>query len=75
MRDVLALLTAGTGIFFLGLHLVSSGLQEASSRRLRGLIKRSTTTLAGCALVGTLAGIVMQSTSAVTTASLARASR
>ncbi|MEQ1871009.1 MAG: hypothetical protein ABL961_13405, partial [Vicinamibacterales bacterium] len=67
MRDVLALLTAGTGLFFLGLHLVSSGFQDSSSRTLRGLIRRSTGTRWSCALVGVLAGVVMQSTSAVTT--------
>lgn len=67
MRDVLALLTAGTGLFFLGLHLVSSGFQDSSSRTLRGLIRQSTGTRWSCALVGVLAGVVMQSTSAVTT--------
>src|ERR1043166_2783079 len=67
MRDVLALLTAGLGIIFLGLHLVSSGLQESASRTLRTLIRRSTARLLNRALVGIAAGAIMQSTSAVTT--------
>lgn len=67
MRDILAPLTAGLGIFFLGLHLVSTGLQESTSRTLRALLKRSTNSRYSCALVGIVAGVVMQSTSAVAT--------
>ena len=67
MRDALALLTAGVGIFSLGLDQVSTGLQESSSRTLRTIIRRSTKSLPWCALLGILAGAIMQSTSAVTT--------
>ncbi len=67
MRDVLALLTAGIGIVFVGLHLISSGLQESTSRTLRSLIRRSTQSVASCAAVGIAAGAIIQSTSAVTT--------
>src|ERR1044072_1614218 len=65
MRDVLALLTAGVGIFFLGLELVTTGLQESTSRTLRALIRRSTKSLASCAALGIFAGALTQSTSAV----------
>ncbi len=67
IRDVLALLTAGLGIFCVGLHLVSSGLQDSTSRTLRSLIRRSTRGLPACAAVGVLTGAVLQSTSAVAT--------
>ena len=67
MRDVLALLTAGVGIFFLGLELITTGLQESTSRTLRALIRRSTKSLPSCAALGVVAGAIMQSTSAVTT--------
>ena len=43
MRQALPLLTAGVGICFLGLDLVTTGLQESTSRTLRALIRRSTT--------------------------------
>src|SRR4029077_14344838 len=65
MRDVLALLTAGVGICFLALELVSTGLQESTSRTLRALIRRSTKSRWSCAAVGVFAGGLMQSTSAV----------
>lgn len=67
MRDVLALLTAGVGICFFGLDLVSTGLQESTSRTLRALIRRSTKSRPWCAALGVFAGALMQSTSAVTT--------
>lgn len=67
MREVLASLTAGLGLFFLGLYLVSTGLQESTSRTLRSLIRRSTTSRLSCAVTGVVAGAIMQSTSAVTT--------
>ena len=40
MRDVLPLLTAGVGVCFLGLELVTTGLQESTSRTLRAVIRR-----------------------------------
>jgi phosphate:Na+ symporter len=67
MRDVLALLTAGVGICFLGLELVTSGLQESTSRTLRALIRRSTKSGPWCAVLGISAGTLMQSTTAVAT--------
>src|SRR5262245_12845176 len=65
MSDVLPLLTAGVGICFLGLDLVTTGLQESTSRTLRALIRRSTKSLPWCAFLGVFAGALMQSTSSV----------
>ena len=66
MREIVALLIAGLGVFFLGLELVSTGFQSSGSRRLRTLIRRSTKNVASCAALGVLSGAVMQSASAVT---------
>ena len=66
MRDVFPLLTAGVGICFLGLDLVTTGLQESTSRTLRTLIRRSTKSLPWCAVLGIFAGALMQSTTSVT---------
>jgi Na+/phosphate symporter len=65
MRDVLPLLIAGVGICFLGLDLVTTGLQESTSRTLRALIRRSTKSLPWCAFLGVFAGALMQSTTSV----------
>ena len=65
MRDVLPLLTAGVGICFLGLDLVTTGLQESTSRTLRALIRRSTKSPIWCAFLGVFAGALMQSTTSV----------
>jgi phosphate:Na+ symporter len=66
MASILALMTAGLGLFFLGLHLVSASLQQAGSRRLRTLIARFTHRPWQAGLLGLFAGALMQSTSAVT---------
>ncbi len=66
MNSVFALLTASVGICFLGLDLISRGLQESTSRTLRSLIRRSTKSRLSCALIGLASGAIMQSTSAVT---------
>lgn len=67
MRDALALLVAGVGIFSVGIKLITTGLQESTSRSLRALIRRSTKSLPWCAALGVFAGAIMQSTSAVAT--------
>src|SRR5262245_754142 len=67
MSDLLALLIAGVGLCFVALELITTGLQETTSRSLRTIIRRSTTTAPACAAVGVLAGTIMQSTTAVTT--------
>jgi phosphate:Na+ symporter len=66
MREIVALLVAGLGVFFLGLELVSTGFQASGSRRLRSLIRQSTKNISSCAALGVLSGAVMQSASAVT---------
>lgn len=65
MGELVALLIAGLGIFFLGVELVSTGFQASGSRRLRGMIRRSTKSRPWCAALGVLSGAVMQSSSAV----------
>jgi Na+/phosphate symporter len=67
MTDAPALLVAGVGLSFLGLELLTNALQESTSRTVRALVKRSTRSIPGCALVGLLAGALVQSTSAVVT--------
>jgi phosphate:Na+ symporter len=66
MREILALLIAGLGLFFLGLELVGTGFQASGSRRLRALVRRSTKRVVSCAAIGVLSGGIMQSASAVT---------
>jgi phosphate:Na+ symporter len=67
MIDAPALLVAGVGLSFLGLELLTNALQESTSRTVRSLVKRSTRSIPGCALIGLLAGALVQSTSAVVT--------
>src|SRR5262249_48394122 len=52
-------------LFFLGLHLVGNHLKQASSRQFRSLIARFTDSVWRGSLLGLLAGVCMQSTSAV----------
>ena len=66
MPKIVALLVAGLGLFFIGLHLVGSHLKQASSRQFRSLIARFTDRTWRGSLLGILAGVFMQSTSAVT---------
>jgi phosphate:Na+ symporter len=66
MRELFALLIAGVGLCFFALELVSTGLQETTSRTIRTLIRRSTKSRWSCAAIGLLAGGIIQSTSAVT---------
>ena len=66
MSHIAAVLIAGLGLFFLGLNLVGSSLKQASSRQFRSLIARFTNRVWRGSLLGVLAGVFMQSTSAVT---------
>jgi phosphate:Na+ symporter len=66
MSTIVALMVAGLGFFFLGLHLVSANLQQTTSRQFRTLIARCTDRFWSASLLGLLAGAVMQSTTAVT---------
>jgi phosphate:Na+ symporter len=65
MSKIIALLVAGLGLFFIGLHLVSTHLKQASSRQFRSLIARFTDRVWRGSLLGLLAGVFMQSTSAI----------
>jgi phosphate:Na+ symporter len=65
MSKILASFVAGLGLFFFGLHLVGSNLKQSSSRQFRSLIARFTNSVWRGSLLGLLAGVVMQSTSAV----------
>jgi phosphate:Na+ symporter len=65
LPKIIASLVAGLGLFFLGLHLVGNHLKQASSRRFRSLIARFTDRVWRGSLLGLLAGVFMQSTSAV----------
>src|SRR5262249_744552 len=66
MAKIVASVVAGLGLFFLGLHLVGTHLKQASSRQFRSLIARFTDHVWSASLLGLLAGVFMQSTSAVT---------
>jgi phosphate:Na+ symporter len=65
MTKIIALLVAGLGLFFIGMHLVSIHLKQASSRRFRSLIARFTDRVWRGSLLGLFAGVFMQSTSAI----------
>ncbi len=67
MTDAPALLVAGVGLSFLGLELLTTALQESTSRTVRALVRRSTRRPSACALIGLGAGALVQSTSAVVT--------
>ncbi len=66
MSNIIALLIAGLGLFFLGLNLVGLNLKQVSSRQFRSLIARFTDRTWRGSLLGLFAGAFMQSTSAVT---------
>jgi phosphate:Na+ symporter len=65
MSKIVAALIAGLGLFFFGLHLVANNLKQSSSRQFRSLIARFTDSVWRGSLLGLLAGVLMQSTSAV----------
>jgi phosphate:Na+ symporter len=65
MTKIVAMLVAGLGLFFLGLHLVGNHLKQASGRQFRSLIAHFTDGVWRGSLIGLLAGAFMQSTSAV----------
>src|SRR5262249_48503641 len=65
MSRVVAPVVAGFGLVFLRLHLVGNHLKQAGSRQFRSLIARFTDHAWRGSLLGLLAGVFMQSTSAV----------
>jgi phosphate:Na+ symporter len=62
----IAPLLAGLGLFFSGVHFVSANLTPLAGRRFRRLLMRATAYPTLSALTGILAGIITQSTNAVT---------
>jgi phosphate:Na+ symporter len=66
LLSMVAPLLAGLGLFFSGVHFVSTNLTALAGRRFRRLLTRATTYPSLGALAGILAGILTQSTNAVT---------
>jgi phosphate:Na+ symporter len=62
----IAPLLAGLGLFFSGVHLISTNLTPLAGKRFRRLLTRATSHRSLGALTGILAGVVTQSTNAVT---------
>ena len=56
---------AGLGLFFCGIHLIAANLTSLAGRKARAVLARLATTRAQAALVGIVAGILTQSTDAV----------
>jgi phosphate:Na+ symporter len=63
---MIAPLLAGLGLFFCGIHFVSANLTPLAGKRFRAGLARATTTRLLGACAGVVAGIVTQSTNAVT---------
>ena len=57
---------AGLGLFFCGIHFIAANLTSLAGRKARAVLTRLATTRAQAALVGIVAGILTQSTNAVT---------
>ncbi|WP_142847384.1 Na/Pi symporter [Telmatospirillum sp. J64-1] len=64
--DIVVEILGGLGLFFIGVKLIGANLQQMSGRRLRSAVARTTRRPAAAALIGTAAGALTQSTSAVT---------
>ncbi|MGE5553062.1 MAG: Na/Pi cotransporter family protein [Betaproteobacteria bacterium] len=63
--DVLAGLAGGLGLFLFGVQMCSEGLQKVAGRRLRHLVKALTNRPVSALVVGVLATLGLQSSSAV----------
>src|SRR5580704_4954611 len=57
---------AGLGLFFCGIHFIAANLTSLAGRKARAVLTRLATTRAQAAPVGVIAGILTQSTNAVT---------
>lgn len=64
--DIFASLLAGLGLFFVGIKGLSSNLGQLAGRSLRQWVARSTGSYTLSALIGLMAGALVQSTNAVT---------
>jgi phosphate:Na+ symporter len=62
----IAPLLAGLGLFFSGVHLIAANLTPLAGKRFRRLLTRATNYRSLGALTGIIAGVVTQSTNAVT---------
>ena len=66
MIESMSYIVAGLGVFFVGLKLLSSGLQQMTSRKIRMLIAQWTQKIYQGGLLGLLAGTFTQSMPALT---------
>lgn len=64
--EIVANLFAGLGLFFIGVRGIGSHMKQMTGRRFRGWVARATGHSLGSAIVGVVAGIVTQSSNAVT---------
>lgn len=63
--EILGTMTAGLGLFFIGVKLVGEHLKQLSGRRFRNIVAKAVNNSVRGALLGILAGAVTQSTNAV----------
>ncbi len=64
--DIFASILAGLGLFFVGTKGIAANLSQLAGRSLRQWVARSTGNYAMSAVIGTLAGALVQSTNAIT---------
>ena len=65
MAEILGNLVGGTGLFFVGLRMITTGLKQMAGRRLRMLLAHWTDAPRRTVLIGLLCGLIFQSMSAV----------
>ncbi len=66
LSQIFASLFAGLGLFFIGVKLIGSHLKQISGPRMRRLVEAAVRSRARSSLLGTLAGVMTQSSNAVT---------
>ena len=64
--EITANLFAGLGLFFIGIRGIGSHMKQMTGRRFRGWVAKATGNTFSSAVVGIIAGIVTQSSNAVT---------
>jgi len=65
LNEILGTMTAGLGLFFIGVRLVGDHLKQLSGRKFRKIVTKVVNTPVRGALLGVLAGAATQSTNAV----------
>src|SRR2546428_10007447 len=65
INEILGTIIAGMGLFFTGLKFVGNNLKQMTSRRFRSLVARLTDNFWLASLLGTMAGGLLLSTSAI----------